>query len=102
MCPASVLMMHDKKSLPVKNVLETREGEKGRSISWYLGCGLASVFFLPEFQPNKLLGLVFHHCSPEFKTQQAMGQMPRTLIHSHRHKYHKMGPSHPIFSLHVP
>lgn len=44
------------KEIPFKNVLLTREGEKGRSRLWYLTCGLSSVFLLPKSQLNKLRG----------------------------------------------
>ena len=58
MCIALV-RERERERVPLRNVLSTKESEKGRSISWYVVCGFSSKFFLPMFQPNKLYGLLF-------------------------------------------
>jgi hypothetical protein len=66
----------ERERVPLKNVLPTRESEKGRSMSWYLVCCLSSDFFLPMFQPNKQHGLLFHPYETVFEMHQAI---PATL-----------------------
>ena len=49
----------ERERVPLKNVLSNKEGEKGRSTSWYLVFEMSSFLLLPMFQPNKLHGLMF-------------------------------------------
>lgn len=84
----------ERERVPLKNVLSTRDSEKGRSMSWYLVCCLSSNFFLPMFQPNKLNGLRFHPYETVFEMQQAICSLQMTnpylpLFHLRPQKNHQ-------------